>query len=260
MVWQAAAGFLAAGRPARRGSRATIDSNRFGRSVAIGSGAAPLVDQISKLDGYRWGTTQPPDGDEEFPESVTLGKNLWLLANVYWKEFASPTNLFEAWGGAYDLVYQDAHKHFRYLDSYTIFIRSFDPTRADGEIELVNVLKYERRASASVIAMTTGEPFDWFSAKDITASDDPVSLRVGGKDFTMDSTAHVTILTVAVGIQYLAPIIQIDGLDPQRRTKPSVFTEFDEEGHLRFAFHGKHDSWLTEQATSYYRKHAHLFE
>lgn len=47
---------------------------------------------------------------------------------------------------------------------------------------------------------------------DITASDTPVTLRVGGKDFTMDSTGDVTILTVGVGNWYLAPIIQIDRL------------------------------------------------
>ena len=108
--------------------------------------------------------------------------------------------------------------------------------------------------------MTGGDRLDWFAAKDITASDAPVSLRVGGKDFTMDSTAHVTILTVGVRNRYLAPIIQIDGLNPQSRAKPTVFTDFDEEGHLRVAFHAKHDAWLTEQATSYYRQHAHLFE
>ena len=170
-----------------------------------------------------------------------MARNLWLLANVYWKEFASPANLFDAWGGAYDLIYQDAQKRFRHLDSYTIFIRHFNAALPDSEIELINVLKYERRPSASVIAMTGGEQLDWFAAKDITASDAPVSLRVGGKDFTMDSTAHITILTVGVGNRYLAPIIQIDGLDPKGRATPTVFTDFDEEGRLCVAFQAKHD-------------------
>ena len=154
----------------------------------------PLIDQVSKLDCYRWGMTQPSDADQEFPEFATLAKNLWLLANLYWKEFASPSDVFEAWGGAYDLIYQDAHNYLRYLDSYTIFVPHFDVARRDGGMQLVNVLKYVRRPSASVIAMVNGAQLDWFAAKDITASRDPVSLRVGGKHISMDSTTHVTIL------------------------------------------------------------------
>ena len=70
--------------------------------------------------------SQPPDGSPEFPEFGTLVSNLTLLANVYWREFISPNNVFDAWGGAYDLIYQDSNKGFRHLGDYTIFLRVFD--------------------------------------------------------------------------------------------------------------------------------------
>ena len=239
----------------------TVNSTRFGTAVAIGTGAGPVIDQITKLDGYSYyGMPQPAADHDDFPEFATLAENVGLLANVYWRELASPTNVFDAWGGAYDLIYQDARKRFRYLDSYTLFVRTFDAKRPDQGIQLANILKYERRPSASVIATTDGQQLDWFGAKDITASDAPVSLRVGGRDFTMNSDVHVTILAVGTGNRYLAPLFQIDGLDPQRRSKQTVFTDFDEDYHLRVLFHAEHDAWLAQEATSYYGENARLFD
>ena len=85
-----------------------IFSNRFGRVVAIGTGSDSVVDQILRLDSsYKSGISQPRDAGSQFPEFGTLAINLGLLANVYWTEFRSLTNLFEACGGAYDLIYQD---------------------------------------------------------------------------------------------------------------------------------------------------------
>ena len=87
-------------------NRAEVLSKRFGRVVTIGTGADAILEEIDSLDNrYQYGESQPPDGGTQFPEFGGLSSNLTLLANVYWKEFISPSNVFDAWGGAYDLIY-----------------------------------------------------------------------------------------------------------------------------------------------------------
>ena len=54
----------------------------------------------------------------------------------------------------------------------------------------------------------------------------------------------------------MAPMIQIDGLDPAGQRNQLVFTDFDEEGRLRVYFHAQHDEWLKAQALSLYQRHA----
>ena len=79
-------------------------------------------------------------------------------------------------GGAYDLIYQDTGKVFRYLDDYTIILRLFDVGQADRGIQLMNVLKYARLPDVSYISMVTDKGLDFFGAKDITASEVPVTI------------------------------------------------------------------------------------
>ena len=247
-------GSLTCGRTSRR----EMTSGQFGKVITIGAGSDNIIDQVQRLDkNWKYGMSQPPDGEAEFPEFVTLARNFMLLANMYWKEFASPTSIFEAWGGAYDLIYQDSNKVFQYLNEYTIFLRQFDVDQPEKGIQLANVLKYERRPDVSFITMLNDGKLDFFGAKDITASDVPVQLRVGGDNFTMNSRIHVSIIAVGKGHRFAAsPIIQIDGLDPGEEAKQTVFTRFDEEGRLCVGFHAEHDEWLEEQAMSYYQRHA----
>ena len=237
-----------------------IVSGRFGRVIAIGTGSDSIINQVQRLaNKYRYGSSQPPDGNERFPEFGSLSMNLILLANIYWTEFASPSTVFDAWGGAYDLIYQDSNRTFRYLDEYTIFLRRFDVDRAENGIQLVNVLKYERRPDVSFITMLNNGRLDFFGAKDITASDAPIEVRLGGNEFTMNSRVHISIIEVGKGNRFLPPMIQVDGLDPEQRVKQTVFTWFDEDRRLCVAFHAEHDEWLKEQATSYYQDHARKF-
>ena len=232
-------------------------TKHFGRVVTIGSGSDTVFEQIRRLDNnYKYGMSQPTDGEVRFPEFRTLAHNLQLLANIYWMEFASPANIFEAWGGAYDLIYQDSSKKFNYLNDYTIFLRLFDVEQADKGIQLMNVLKYERRPDISYIAMLNEGKLDFFGAKDITASDTPVTVTLSQDDFTMNSKVHVSIIVVGKEGRYMSPIIQIDGLDPEGQENPTVFTDFDEEGKLRVLFHAQHDEWLEEQALSLYQRHS----
>ena len=238
-------------------SRREIISGRFGKVVAIGTGSDSIIDQVQRLDNnYSYGISQPPDGKVQFPEFESLASNLILLANIYWKEFSSPDNIFEAWGGAYDLIYQDSNKVFQYLNEYTIFLRLFDVDQAEKRIQLANVLKYERRPDFSFITMLNDGKLDFFGAKDITACDTPLKVSLGRDDFTMNSKVHISIIAVGKGNRFLSPMIQIDGLDPAEQTKQTVFTWFDEDGRLSVAFHSAHDEWLKEQATSYYQQHA----
>ena len=235
-----------------------IVTQRFGRVVAIGTGACSIVEEINSLDNrYKYGVTQPPDGETRFPEFGALVANLTLLANIYWKEFTAPESVFEAWGGAYDLIYQDAHGIFRYLDEYTIFLRLFDGANLEKGIQLMNVLKYERRPKFSFIAMLNDGKIDFFGAKDITASDDPISITFRSGELTMNSRIHISIIAVGHGNRLLRPIIQIDGLDPAEDERQTVFTDFDGDGRLRVMFHSQHDEWLTERVKSYYESHAH---
>ena len=120
-----------------------INSSLFGKSVAFGSGATSVIQCMADIDAGRWGFTQPPDADGRFPEFQSLAQNLNLLGYVYWKEFASPTNVFEGWGGAYDLIYQNAHRKYEFLRDYTVVLRLFDGDNPDRGIQLINILKYE---------------------------------------------------------------------------------------------------------------------
>ena len=238
-------------------SQHNIISERFGRVIAIGTGSDSIVDQVRRYDSnHKFGISQPPAGIVEFPEFTTLANNLMLLANLYWKEFATADNIFDAWGGAYDIVYQDANKTFQFLKQYTIFLRLYDTDQADKGIQLANVLKYERRPEVSYVAMVNNGQLDIFGAKDVTDSDEPIQFRVGGPDFTMNSNVHISILAVGKGGKYLSPIIQIDGLDPLGKAKQTVFTKFDEEGRLCVAFESKHDDWLTNEANELFQRHA----
>ncbi len=233
-----------------------ITSRSFGRVVTIGSGSDSIIEEVHRLDKSKYGVSQPPDGEMRFPEFRTLAQNLQLLARLYWKEFASPANIFTAWGGAYDLIYQDANKGFQYLNEYTIFLRLFDADQAEKGIQLINVLKYQRRAAFSFVTMLNNGKLDFFGAKDITASDDPITVRFGKDDISMNSKVHISIIAVGRGSKYLAPMVQIDGLDPSEESKQTVFTRFSEEGRLQVAFHAKHDDWLEEQAMTSYRRFA----
>ena len=237
-----------------------IISQRFGRVVTIGSGSGSIIEQVHRFDNnYKYGESQPPDGEMRFPEFRTLAQNLYLLANVYWKEFTSPANIFDAWGGAYDLIYQGSNRVFQYLNEYTIFLRLFDVDQAEKGIRPMNVLKYQRRPDFSSITMLNNGKLDFFCAKDITASDEPITVRFGRDDITMNSKVHISIIAVGRGTRFLDPMIQIDGLDSAEESKQTVFTWFDEEGRLRVAFHAKHDEWLREQAMTYYRRFADSF-
>ena len=246
-------GSLVTNRPAiHRG----IVSGRFGKVIAIGTGTDSILEQVQRLDTqYNYGFSEPTDGATRFPEFRTLANNLMLLANVYWREFASPDNIFDAWGGAYDLIYQDSHKAFKYLSEYTIFLRIFDVDQSEKGIQLANVLKYERRPDVSFITMLNNGKLDFCGAKDITAPDTPVKVSVG-HDFTMDSKVHISIIAIGKGDRFASPIIQIDGLDRAEQAKQTVFTRFDEKGRLCVAFHAEHDQWLEQQATAYYQRHA----
>ncbi len=99
----------------------TIDTKRFGKVISIGTGAQNIISQVQELDKYEYGLSQPSDGDTEFPEFPMLCQNLMLLANIYWREFLSPDNIFESWGSAYDLIYENSDRAFQYLTEYTIF-------------------------------------------------------------------------------------------------------------------------------------------
>ena len=233
------------------------DTKRFGRVVTIGSGSDAVFEQVRRLDtNYEFGMSQPTDGDVRFPEFRTLAHNLQLLANIYWMEFVSPANIFEAWGGAYDLIYQDSNGVFNYLNDYTIFLRLLDVDQADKGIQLMNVLKYQRRSEISYIAMLNDGKLDLFGAKDITASDTPVTVTLGREDFSMNSKVHISIIAVGKGGKFMSPMIQIDGLDPTGQVNQLAFTDFDEEGRLRVFFHAQHDDWLKEQSLSLYQRHA----
>ena len=234
-----------------------VVTQRFGRAIAIGSGSDSIIEQIQRLDNNtEWGMIQPSDGAQEFPEFNTLAQNLILLGHLYWKEFTSQANVFDAWGGAYDLIYQDSNGVFQYLNEYTIVLRLLDVDELDKGIQLANVLKYERRAEVSLVAMLNNGKLDFFGAKDITSSDEPISVTIGN-DLTMNSRVNMSIIGVGRGNRYVLPLIQIDGLAPTDNGRQTVFMDFDEEGRLRVFFNAEHDKWLEEQATSYFAEYAH---
>ena len=235
-------------------------SSQFGRVMAIGSGSDAIIEQVSKFDnGYRFGMSQPSEGESRFPEFVTLSRNLMLLANLYWREFSNPVSVFDAWGGAYDLIYQDSNREFQYLTDYSIIIRLFDADKIEQGIHLMNVLKYERRPDVSFVTMLNGDKLDFFGAKDIASGNESIQVTLNSGDLTMNSKMHISIIAVGKGSQFLPPMIQIDGLDDSEETKQTVFTWFDENGRLNVAFHAEHDQWLEEQAISYYQQNAARF-
>ena len=234
-----------------------VVTQRFGRAIAIGSGSNSIIEQIQRLDNEtEWGSAQPPDGPRQFPEFNTLAQNLTLLGHLYWNEFTSQANVFDAWGGAYDLIYQDSNGHFQYLDEYTIVLRLLDVDDLDKGIQLSNVVKYERRAEVPLMVMLNNGKLDFFGAKDITSSDEPIFVTIVN-DLKMNSKVNMSIIGVGRGNRYMLSLIQIDGLDQENHSRQTVFMDFDDEGRLRVFFNAEHDKWLVEQATSYFTKYAH---
>ena len=236
--------------------KSEVASGRFGIVTAIGSGSDRVLDQIRKLDRYATGSSQLQDGEEKFPEFKSLQANLALLANVFWQELISPGNVFSAWGGAYDLIYQDPNRVFRHLTDYTLVLRVYDADEPDKGIQLKNVMKYERQQHVSYIAMLTSNGLEFFGAKDITASTDPTTIELVRGEFTMNSKFHVSIIEVCKGNKFAPPLIQIEGWDPEGRSNPTVFTWFDEEGRLCTWFRADHDEWLQEQVMALYSQYA----
>ena len=244
-------GCLVAGRPVA----AKVTSPVFGSVRTIGTGSKGIINGLKELDRAYWQPGQPSC----LPGA--LGANLVLLAGVYWQEFMNPNKVLqEAWGGAYDLIYQDAAKVFQYLDSYTIFLRQLDVEKPEAGMKPVNVLKYERRADLSLIAMFVDDRLAWFGAKDITASDEPVSIKVGGAGFSMNSSAHLSIIAIRKGSRQVAPLVQVEVADPAGTREPRARTLIGDDGRLLFAFHAKHDEYLQEQAMEYYREWSHRFD
>lgn len=242
-------GSLAGGNVARR----EAVSDRFGKVIAIGSGAGRILDEIGKLDGYRMGAAQPPDDGTEFPEFRTLFTNLMLLANVYWQEFISPERVFDAWGGAYDLIYQDSTGVFKHLDDYTMVLRRWDAAHPDQGIQLRNIFKYERRQDFSYVMMPGSDELEFFGAKDITA-DGPWRMEIRGDELSLNSRLHISIIEVGKNNMIFPPLIQVDGLDPSGSGRQTVFTDFDSDGHLRVLFHAEHDDWLEDEVRAYYSR------
>ncbi|WP_423918879.1 hypothetical protein [Candidatus Poriferisodalis sp.] len=246
-------GSLTGGAVARREAM----SERFGKVISIGSGAERILEEIGQLDAYRVGATQTPEGRADYPEFHTLMANLMLLANVYWQEFAAPQRVFDAWGGAYDLIYRDSAGAFRHLDDYTMVLRMWDAEHPDQGMQLANLFKYERRKDFSYVVMPTRDRLEFFGARDITADDRPWRTEIHAEDLSMNSQIHVSIIAVHKGNMFMRPLIQIDGLDPSGSGRQTVFTDFDDEGHLRILFHAEHDKWLEEQVKEYYGQNAH---
>lgn len=234
-------------------------SERFGRVIAIGSGAGRILEEVEKADRYSMGLRQPPDGRSTFPEFRTLMSNLMLLANVYWQEFIAPERVFDAWGGAYDLIYQDASGVFRHLDAYTMVLRTWDAAHPDDGIQLANIFKYERRQDFSYIMMPGRDTLQFFGSRDITATDEPWRIEIRGDELNMNSQLNISIIAVHKDNRYLFPIVQIDGLDPHGSGKQTIFADFDDEGRLRVLFNSEHDDWLESQAREYYSRSAHKF-
>ena len=105
------------------------------------------------------------------------------------------------------------------------------------------------------MAMLNNGKLDFFGAKDITSSDEPISVTIG--DLAMNSKVNMSIIGVGKGNRYVLPLIQIDGVDPTDEGRQTVFMDFDDEGRLQVFFNAEHDKWLEEQATSYFAKYAH---
>lgn len=236
-------------------------SQTFGKASAIGTGGSTIIEAIAGFDeNYRYGYQQPVNGDETSPEFRPLATNLILIANAYWDEFLSPHNVFRAWGGAYDIVYQDSRKNFKFLEDYTIFLRVFDVDDPTKGLHPISVMKYQRRSDFSLISTMNGSEPAFFGAMDITDRRSSMAISVDREDYEMNSdNAHISIIGVKKGNFWSRPLIQVDGIDRTNDTKPTAFTWIDEEGRLCVAFHAEHDRWLEDQAMEYYRNNAHRF-
>ena len=108
----------------------------------------------------------------------------------------------------------------------------------------------------SFIMMLNEGQLDFFGAKDISASEEPVTVSFTKDELTMNSKVHVSIIAIGRGNRFAGPMIQIDGIDDTEEARQTVFTSFDDEGRLQVFFHAEHDKWLEEQAMSYYQQHA----
>ena len=233
-----------------------LRSQHFGEVVAVGSGRESILQELRRFDEGRYGSAQPRD--DQWPEFSALARNLVVVGQLYWKEFAATfttleSNIFSGWGGAYDCVYRDSHGVFRYIESYTVLLRLFDVDQQDNETgaSLTHVLKYERRDEASVVATTDGQGLSFFAARDITASSDPQYVTVGGADFTMNSKIHVVVTAILKDGRFRSPVIYVDGLDPNQPATPrNVLTWFDDEGRLAIWFRADFDNWLTGEILS----------
>ena len=233
-------------------------SDCFGQVIAVGSGAGRILEEVGKIDRYSMGMSQPPEGGDRSPEFGTLALNLMLLGNLYWQEFIAPERVFDAWGGAFDLIYQDSTGAFRHLDEYTMVLRTWDAARPDNEIQLGNIFKYERRQDFSYIMMPGLDGLRFFGSRDITAVG-PWSTEILGDELSMNSQLHISLIAVHKGNRYMRPLIQIDGLDQDNSGEQTVVTDFDDEGRLLVGFHAEHDDWLESQVREYYYKNAHHF-
>ena len=231
-------------------------SERFGTVTAIGSGSDVFLDRVRELDGYAVGGTQPQDGNVSFPEFGPLQANLALLARVYWQEFVSPQNLFDGWGGAYELIYQDPGWLFQHLTDYTLFLRVYDAAEPHKGIQPRGVMKYGSQQSASYIATLTSKGLEFFGATDITDSNAPAAIKFVEGEFTMRSKFHVSIIAVCKGKKFISLIVQTEAWDPDGRSQPHAQTWFDEEGRLCVWFSTHQDQWLQEQATALYSRYA----
>lgn len=106
------------------------------------------------------------------------------------------------------------------------------------------------------MAMLNNGKLDFFGAKDITSSDEPISVTIGN-DLAMNSKVNISIIGVGRGNRYMLPLIQIDGVDSTDQRRQTVFMDFDDDGRLRVFFNAEHDKWLEKQATSYFAQYAH---
>ena len=238
-----------------------VESHMFGNATAIGKGGQSMIEAIDGLGkNYHYGISQPENGDEHFPEFHSLAANLCVIANAFWDEFASPESVFRAWGGAYDVVYQNAGRQFRFLDEYTLFLRVFDVNAPDLGIQPRNVLKYKRHEGYSFILTMNGNHTAVFGALDITSTDIPTTITLSKDDFDFNSNKiHISIIGVKKDNIWLRPMIQIDGIDRANGAKPTTLTWIDDEGRLCLGFQSEHDEWLEHQAQEYYEKSKHRF-
>ena len=238
------------------GRRYECMSRFYGKVISLGSGANVIMEEIRRFDEhYIYGLSVPSDPNNKFPEFGTLYRNLLLVANIFWKEFAVGDNIFDGWGGAYDLIYQDTNGKFDYLEDYSVFFRTFDFSSASNSIGLGHVLRYERRPDVSVVTTVLPDRLSFVAAKDIFAPDVSMKVNVGGSGLTMNSRIHISIIAVGKNGVYLPPLIQIDGLDQERSAKQTVFTDFDRHERLCVFFDAEHAKWLKDEARSYYKQH-----